>query len=445
MLSPTMIAALACAWAQDRPTTEAAPRAPTGAPVEEVRAEEVLAEESPAEVDPAEEADPWDRVGWGWGGVPAVNFNSDEGAGFGVVASLYRYDGGTAPYKTGATLIVFATTKAVHGHSLEIDTLEVGGLPLRLTVRGALDATKTDNYCGIGPQVTCDPAVAEARADGLGLTDQAREDFVRRFYRTRYINPNLRIDARYAVDPMPHRFELVGGYRAMYLIPGDFSDPTPWPDSLYAEDFGEGQRGLMSVLQAGAMLDNRDNEPAPIRGYWIEGSIRGAAWLWGSAWDYLGFNVTLRHYTPLGTERLVLANRLVLDGIVGDAPILELATPGGTQRYSGLGSLNAGRGIRQRRYIGEALALDQLELRWLALPLSVADVPIDVGLLGFAELGFVGAEIADVGEMFATPLPTAGGGLRLAFDKNFIIRADVGVSPIEDWSPSVYIDLRNLF
>ena len=244
---------------------------------------------------------------------------------------------------------------------------------------------------------------------------------------------------------MPHRFEVVGGLRVEYLLPGDFSDPSPWPGSLYEQDFGEGEQGFVSVLQAGAMLDNRDNEPAPIRGYWIEASVRAATPVWGSSWTYVGFNTTLRGYTPLGTERVVLANRLVLDGIVGDAPVRELANPGGTQRYTGYGSLNAGRGIRQRRYIGEALLMNQTELRVLALPLDIAGVPIDVHVLGFGDLGFVAAELSDAGSMFQTPLPSTGGGLRLAFDKNFIIRADVGVSPIEDWSPSVYIDLRNVF
>ena len=38
-----------------------------------------------------------------------------------------------------------------------------------------------------------------------------------------------------------------------------------------------------------------------------------------------------------------------------------------------------------------------------------------------------------------------GGGLRVAFDQNFIVRADVGVSAVEQWDPGVYINMRNLF
>ncbi|MBX2798967.1 MAG: outer membrane protein assembly factor [Myxococcales bacterium] len=392
--------------------------------------------------DPA--ARPWDRVGWGFGALPAVNFNSDEGAGFGAVGSLYRYDGETGPYKTGITLILFATTKGVQNHSLLVDTLRVGGSPLRLQVRGALTTALADNYCGIGNAVTCDPAIPEALVTE-GLDDEAAQTFVRRFYRTRYVAPSLRLDARYALDPMPHRLELVAGWRAQYHLPGTFRERGPWPGSLYEQDFVAGQQGLVSVLQLGLMLDDRDNEPAPTRGYWVEASVRGASRFWGSDWSYVGVNTTLRGYLPLGSERLVLADRLVFDLRAGDAPILELATPGGFQRYTGYGSLNAGRGIRQRRYIGRVLAMEQAELRWLALPLTVAKVPVDIGLIGFGDLAFVGAEVSDVRTMWQRPLLGTGAGVRLSFDKNFIVRADVGVSAIEDWAPSVYIDLRNLF
>ncbi len=389
--------------------------------------------------------EPWQREGWGFGGLPAVNYNSDEGLGFGVVGSAYRYDGKTAPYKTAINLVLFASTKAVHTHNLEVDALELGDPRLRLTVRGEFNATKTSNYCGFGNEVACDPAEAEARADALGLEGEARDDMVRRYFRTRFINPVLRADARWKLRDKPHRVEIVGGYRASAMLPGDFQEAEPWPDSRYEEDFPGGERALMSVLQTGMMWDNRDNEPAPIRGYWAEATVRAATPAWGSTTSYVGFNTTFRGYVPLGTERLVFADRVMLDGMAGEATTLEIATPGGTQRMQFFGHLNAGRGVRLRRFLGKAKAMNQAEVRWTALSPEVGNTVIDIGLLAFSDLGFVGEELADIPTMFATPLPTTGGGLRVALDKNFVVRADVGVSPIEDWAPSVYIDLRNLF
>ena len=134
----------------------------------------------------------------------------------------------------------------------------------------------------------------------------------------------------------------------------------------------------------------------------------------------------------------------MVDAISGDAPTRELATPGGFQRYTGYGSQFIGRGIRQRRFLGETLAAQQAELRWLAAPFSVADVDVDIHLVGFGDLGFVGAEFSDFGRMFETPLFGGGGGLRVAVDKNFIVRADFGFSGFES-GPGVYIDVDNLF
>lgn len=402
----------------------------------------VLAQEAPVV---EEKPDPWDRVGWGFGGLPAVNYNSDEGFGFGVVGSIYRYDGHTSPYKTAVNLVLFATTKGVQNHALEVDTLELGGRPIRATVRGEFAATNTSNYCGIGPEVTCDPAVAEQEADAAGLAGEQREDFVRRYYRSRFLNPNGTVNFRWAIDPMPHRVELLLGWRANAMIPGDFREDSPWPGSLYAQDFPGGERGLVSVLQAGVMVDNRDNEPAPIRGYWAETTVRAASFLLGSDYDYVGFNVTLRGYAPVGTDRLVFADRVMFDGLSGEAHTLELATPGGSQRYTFFGGLNAGRGIRQRRYIGKCKAMEQAELRYTLASPVIAGILFDVSVLAFGEVGFVGAELGDVESAFTHPLPAMGGGLRIAVDRNFVVRADVGVSPIEEYAPSVYIDLRNVF
>jgi len=399
----------------------------------------------PAPAEATDEAQPWQRTGWGFGGLPAVNYNSDEGLGFGVVGSAYRYNGTTAPYKTAINLVLFTTTLGIQNHNLEVDTLEFLDPRLRLTVRGALNATKTSNYCGFGNAVACDPAEAEAAADAQALGGEARDDFVRRYFRTRFINPNLRVDARWKLREKPHRMELVAGYRASLLIPGDFSDASPWPGSRYALDFPGGEEGLTSVLQGGFMWDDRDNEPAPIRGYWVEMTFRGASRVWGSDFDYAGMNFTARSYVPVFTERLVFANRLMIDGMAGEATTLEIATPGGTQRMQYFGHLNAGRGIRLRRFLGKGKAMDQAELRFTALSPKVGSTVIDLGVLGFTDIGFVAEELSNVPEMWSTPLPSTGGGLRIAFDKNFIVRADVGVSPIEDWAPSVYIDLRNLF
>jgi hypothetical protein len=402
-----------------------------------------------APVDAPAPSDPpasWQTDRLGWGALPAVNFSSDEGFGAGALGGLYRYDGQTNPYKWALTGIGFLTTRGIHNHWIQLDALRIGGSPLRITTRASFLVTRVGNYCGYGHEVTCDPADAEAAADDVGLTGATRAEFVKDYHRVRFVRPFAFVNARWELDPMPHRVEVFGGWRVEILRDGDLSEGGPFPGSLYDVDTDGGDDGVLSVLQAGVMFDDRDKEAAPSRGYWAEASVRGAAPFLGSTWSYAGVNLTFRGYQPLLKDRsLVFAARWVFDGRVGDGPLREWANPGGSTLYEIYGSLNSGRGIRARRYVGDVVTFVNPELRWTFLTVRPGKTPIAFTALTFADTGFVADRWADLGSALTHPLVGTGGGLRVAFDDNFIVRADVGVSPIEGWSPYVYLDINNLF
>ncbi|MCA9570570.1 MAG: BamA/TamA family outer membrane protein, partial [Myxococcales bacterium] len=390
----------------------------------------------------------WQRTGWGFGGLPAINYNSDEGLGLGAIASIYRYDGETSPYKFSTTLLIFATTFGVHAHKIDFDVLRLAKGRLRITGRINAEITRTNPFCGVGRDVTCDPSEAESQADTLGLEGDDRTRFLRRYYLYSYIRPNIFLGGRYRLGDLEtaQKKEVFGTLRAMYYQPGIFGEVTPDDGSKYDQYVDGGnelrkEQGFLNVLQVGLMADTRDFESSPSSGYWVEGSVRGATKIIGSQFDYFGFNTTLRTYRSLiGEKRLVTATRLALDGIVGDVPVREMAEMGGTQIYNFGGGLNAGRGIRQRRFVGRAKGLLQNELRWKFWHVEPAGVGVDFTVLGFSDLLFVAREWSDLGD-FARPVAGEGLGLRLAFDDNFIIRTDVGFSAAEDYAPSVYIDI----
>jgi hypothetical protein len=375
-----------------------------------------------------------------------VNYKTDEGFGAGVLASFYQYNGRTAPYKTATTVLIFFTTKAVQSHRIDFDWVEVGDSPLRLTSRIQLDITKTANFCGYGHEVTCDESEAEDQADALGLEGEERDDFVRRYYMLRWIRPNAYVNARYRVGTFEPKLELLLGWRGGYFRKGDFKEHEPYPDSYYDQVTDGGEEGFLSVLQAGVMLDTRDNEPAPRRGYWLEATIRGAGPFFGSEWTHFGFNTTLRGYAPLVPQgKLTLASRTMFDGLVGDAHALELASPGGFKAYSFGGGDLAGRGIRLRRYIGKVKLMEQVELRWAFASVLIAKMPFEFTLLAFYDILTAAEEWSDLGDALTEPVWGTGGGLRIAWEQNFIIRFDLGFSPTEDFAPGVYIDVDNLF
>jgi hypothetical protein len=101
----------------------------------------------------------------------------------------------------------------------------------------------------------------------------------------------------------------------------------------------------------------------------------------------------------------------------GDANTLELGQSGGEQRYEWFGSLNAGRGVRLRRYVGKVKTMQQAEIRATVWSPVIAKIQVDVTALAFNDIGFIAPDwdLLDQGVV----VPTVGGGLRLAFKNTF--------------------------
>ncbi len=385
--------------------------------------------------------------GFGMGALPALNYNSDEGFGYGVIGTGYWYRDGLRPYKYGLTVRVFLTTKSVHAHMVRLDALDVGGLPLRITAQGGYNSTLAANFCGYVGDGHCqanEVAVAESAADMLALQGTAREDYVRRYYLMRYTEPYLNIQTRTRIKPLPHKVEIMAGYRGSYYFAGTPGDQTPWEGSLYDSDYySENEEGFASVLQAGIVFDNRDNEPAPNSGYWSEVSLRGGGPFSGSSWLFGGFNLTHRQYITLVEDRLVSATRGVFDSAFGDLPTQEMVRMGGLNDYSAIGGQYGGRGMRSWRLIGKTKALAQQELRWTIANFTPGKQKIDLGTVGFFDYGWAAKSLSELSISeggFGT-----GAGLRVTWNTNFIVRVDAGFSPVEDWSNKLYINLDHVF
>ncbi len=423
------------------------------APVEaeasaEDEAPEVVAElEPPAEQVEEAKLESWQKKGWGWGGIPAINYNSDEGFGFGVIGSVYKYNGEAQPYKTRIGGLVFFTTKGVQYHYIDVDALELAGGKLRLTTRVLYDYRFTSNYCGVGGEVECnDEGLAQQQMDHYDVDWQSMDDEeyqaqLARWYQGAFRMPYALAFARYELTDMPHKVEAIASYRLSYFAPFEKFEHT-----LYQyENNLEEETGFTSVLQAGLMVDNRDNEPAPKKGYWVEGTVRGASKYWGSQFDWFGFNTTLRGYLPIVKEgRLTLANRFAFDGIVGETNYKELDWMGGFQMYTAAGGARSLRGIRSERYRGKVKILNQAELRWKTYTFTPGKMTIDLYLQGFVDAAHVAAEWDQLG---GSPIHLGeGGGLRIAINQNFILRGDFATSFDEGWKLSgIYLDVDNLW
>ena len=371
---------------------------------------------------------------YGFAAVPAIGYASGFGTGFGAVGSFYKKEPHLSPYRYEIDAQVYFMTSGLQSHRLRFDYIEVGNLPLRLRTMVGLLANFGENYCGQGMLADCNPP---------------QPNFPN-FYLTRYIEVFSILDGRWRLKPFPHKVELIWSWRGSFYRIGDWTESGPYENSLYAQNFGKSTdngQGFSSVLEAGIMVDNRDFEPAPTKGYWIEATLRESSPFWGSNWSYLGGNLSLRGYLPLiPSRKLVLASQIIFDAMYGKAPLQEIVLVGGSGRYfNTFGGQEIGRGLREQYFPGRLKAYKQLEIRYDFWGFNLWNWHIDTAAAAFADLGLVAWDFDSLDKEPFKPAIGFGGGLRFLWDEAVVLRFDLGTSPIESYSPKFYFVIGNVF
>jgi hypothetical protein len=375
-----------------------------------------------------------------------LTFNTDEGFGTGGVLSIYHQADGLKPFHDELRFNVFISTKLIQAHAITWDGLRPFGLPGRVYARLRYYSTVSQNYCGVGSDVDCNPADAAAEATSRGLVDDdARDDdaydtFVRRYYLMRFIRPEATLLYRHWLRDKPWRTELLVGWRGSYTVPGALDVSGPYPGSRYAEDFVSGEVGLSSVPILGVVVDDRDDEVFPTRGVFAEASVRGSHAFTGSAFQYAGATaIGAAFFNIANTPRVVLATRFIADVIVGAPSTEEMARIGGTIDSIAFGGSALGRGVREHRYLGKVKFMNQTELRAQLYDVVVAGQELSFGTALFSDSAIVGYDLADWRGNPLQPLVTAGISARLIWNKTFTVRADLAASPSEADGPGFYI------
>ena len=387
---------------------------------------------------------------FGISGLPALNYNSDDGFGYGVIGTVYHYDNIQKPYKNALTFRIFMTTENIHAHQIYWDSLKFLQLPLRLQFRLGYFSTVSKTFCGFGSNVSCSETDAELKADELNLKKDSseREKYISSYYKKRFISPESSLSLRWLLVEKPYKLELTGSWYGYYYFPGDVNESGPFPNSLYSKYYPEGEKGISSIFQMGIMYDTRDNEPAPKSGLWIESSIRNSSGVLGSNWDYTGINFILRSYTPLSNSKsTVLANRFISDFLIGDNILSEhLSIAGNSEQLIPVfGGQYIGRGIRDQRYIGKVKILNQTELRFKLTDFNISTQKFVISALTFLDLGLISYNYDSIKDEFNSVNTGFGGGLRIIWNNNFIIRFDMGLSNKEDYTPGIYININHLY
>ncbi len=406
-----------------------------------------------------------------FGALPAISYDSDLGFGFGVIASLARFDPGFRPYRWRLELVLEATVKRAPGKGYELPfhndylNFDIPGLArdrLRLTGRVGFRKFATTGYFGFGNN-----AQAEAPWENIDReAELAAYQAARRYHQFDHIYPLLLFNARVLLwdrsDAVQRRrIEALVGLNTTYNIIRPYADSKLEQDIARSQDanaYADGQalagllRGtephLLAVVSLGLLLDTRDHEYTPTRGSFTELAVRTSPGIQEDL-RYVGFTVNTAWFRPIVGEYLSVGLRGLFDAIAGHPPFYELTRFGALMPRDGPGGGWSLRGVVRQRYAGKIKLIHNLELRSLFWRFRIRKSQFVVGAVTFLDAARLWADwrptILDQANIDAGSFKLGtGGGLRVRWGETFLVRLDVAYSPT-DRSPGFYVDVGHVF
>jgi outer membrane protein assembly factor BamA len=366
---------------------------------------------------------------WEWFALPALNFNSDEGFGYGALLDLYNYRGGRKPYRLMIRPLLAFSTKGKRDFTVVIDAPGVLPDGWRFDVFLGREQHLATPYYGIGNNTT----KVET------LTDPP-DDYYYRYGRTQLraaVNVQRRMSG-------PARFLVGAGFADVETDATPFDSGTTLLQQERIAQQGVAnptdRTGRIAMLRGGIVLDTRDREVGPTKGSWVDLLVQRAQHS-GNSQDgaYTRGTISARNYTSL-TSRIVFAQRVVVQHTDGDIPFFDLATiqnSSPTVQMEGLGGSSSMRGVEKNRYTARGIAFANLELRYRFKELRLLGKPAYLVGSAFADAGRVWRGDLFQGDPGTTHL-SGGGGLRLGLGPSFLVAFDVAKS---SESTQIYIGL----
>jgi outer membrane protein assembly factor BamA len=360
-------------------------------------------------------------------GIPALNFDADEGLGYGAILALYKYEPGSTTYGWTVQPTLFMTTRGRRDYTLFFDSPSTDTRPWRVTAYAGREQQLAAPYYGIGNETAYDAALE------TGPT--------RYYYRYGLDRFRASADVQHTLGRPSLRY-LIGAGAASEKV-----DLTPFDSgsTLIERDMNGRQPAATrtNYVRAGLTWDTRDREIGTTKGTWADLLVQRVDSKLGASWNYTRWTAAARHYEPLG-GRVTLANRLVLQNTIGDAPFYSLAELPTTQKsQDGLGGTSSIRGIPKDRYVGKGILVSNNELRWRAADFGLIGRQSSLVLSGFVDGGRVWSDGVDLSSALRELHSGYGGGVRLAFGPSFVISTDVGHS--SQSTAAIYIGLGYLF
>ena len=360
--------------------------------------------------------------------VPFFGGDSDIGIGGGALSSFARLDKDFKPFIWRVESVAFISFKPdpaggvqvpFQDYFLKLTMPHLVKDTLRFEIRPSVTSFSTMKYYGLGNDSKFEPA-----SEGGSSA---------RFNEYGRVNPALRASMRVYLNKNVSLF-MGGVYTHNWLdVPADgklANDMRTGSDDV-KRLLGATRSHGVAQLEYGAIYDRRDSETSTTRGMFHQATIRfspGGEGLF-LPYQFGNANLTTRFFVPLGTPRVVLAVRGIVDLLFGNVPFYELA------RYednNAIGGVNGVRGVPAQRYYGKAKAFGNIELRTQLFDAEISNKRYRFGLVGFFDAGRVWADYESHPELDGVGLGLkygVGGGLRIQSGDSFVLRTDFAWSP----------------
>ena len=396
------------------------------------------------------------KDGWNFGPLPCVSYNSDLGLQYGVCADIFNYTGVFPDYRQRIYVEASRYTKGQTLLHAQFDSRYL--IPgIRTTFSASYQYDPMFLFYGLGGLEDYDAAL-DCNKD----TRTARYNYKRSMVR---VLTNFQ-------GTISGNLNWIAGLNFWNYTLGDIQmDSYDAESTLFAQmraagviSGAEAEGSSLLEVNAGFSFDSRDNTAAPDSGIWAEVYLTASPNLTDRQYNFLRLSAHWRHYVTIFPERLVFAYHLAYQGVIaGQAPfchLQDISTLYLNQTCTdGLGGINTVRGLVAQKLVGSNYAWLNAELRlklfsfnllnqsWYVATNPFFDAGMVTSLCKADELAsFYGRSAEDLRRDAVKPRCSAGLGLKLAMNQNFIVSAEYA-KPFSaaDGPGTVYIALNYVF
>ena len=411
------------------------------------------------------------KKGWNFAPFPSVGYNSDTGFQIGALCEIFDYgDGSTYPgYRHKFNVDLSWTTKDQVKLHFFYDSKYL--IPkVRLTAAATYILAQMYPFMGFNGSAS---PYYDYLASGKRQENRVAMYNIKR--------NSMRVMADFQGDITSNKFRWAAGISYWWYDIQDITvkkkgapayDITPndylTNQGIYSASLwqlyqragliraNEANGGHHIELKAGLVYDSREHEADPSRGIWAEVYAYGSPDILNgrgkNGYSYLKLAAHFRHYVPIWKDKIVFAYHLAYQGkLAGNAPYYTLQNINTLYLRQiisdGLGSINTVRGVPYNSVIGDGYAWANVEMRFKLVSFRfikqnfyLATNPFfDMGacvqpyrlnemeaVLSNASLTQAEKNLIYTGQKEKLHM-SAGVGLKLAMNRNFILSAEVAV------------------